>query len=70
MLHAPSGATIETIVRATGWQQHSVRGFLAAIVRKKLGLDLSSTASEEGRVYRIHDRTALPSARIQADKAA
>ena len=49
MLRTAGGATIETMTRATGWQQHSVRGFLAAIVRKKLGLILVSTAAEGGQ---------------------
>ena len=58
MLRAPSGATIDAMVHATGWQQHSVRGFLAGVVRKKLGLNLVSAATEGGRLYRITDRTA------------
>ena len=58
MLRAPSGVTIDTIVHATGWQQHSVRGFLAGVVRKKLGFNLVSAATEGGRLYRITDRTA------------
>jgi hypothetical protein len=45
------------LTRATGWQQHSVRGFLAGVVRKKLGLNLVSTVAEGGRVYRIADGT-------------
>ena len=57
MLSAPAGATIDAMMRVTGWQQHSVRGFLAAVVRKKLGLDLESKATENGRVYRIDGRT-------------
>ena len=40
---------------ATGWQQHSVRGFLAGGIRKKLGLNLVSEPKEGGRIYRIVD---------------
>jgi hypothetical protein len=58
MLRAPSGVTIDAMMHATGWQQHSVRGFLAGVVRKKLGLNLASAATEGGRLYRITDRTA------------
>ena len=58
MLRAPSGATIDAMVHATGWQPHSVRGFLAGIIRKKLGLNLLSAAAESGRIYQITDRTA------------
>jgi hypothetical protein len=56
MLRGPNGATIETMSHATGWQPHSVRGFLAGVVRKKLGLNLISTRADGGRVYRIADR--------------
>ena len=52
-LRAPSGATIDAMMKATGWQQHSVRGFLAGVVRKKLRLDLVSEAGKSGRIYRI-----------------
>lgn len=52
-LRAPSGATIDAMMKETGWQQHSVRGFLAGVVRKKLSLNLVSEAGENGRVYRI-----------------
>src|SRR5215471_11062275 len=58
MLRAPSGVTIDAMMHATGWQQHSVRGFLAGVVRKKLGFNLVSAATESGRLYRITDRTA------------
>jgi hypothetical protein len=53
MLEAPAGATIATIMKATGWQQHSVRGFFAGVVRKKLKLKLTSQKTDGGRIYRI-----------------
>jgi Protein of unknown function (DUF3489) len=53
MLHSKQGATIATMIEATGWQPHSVRGFLMAVVRKKLGLTLVSEKTGEERVYRV-----------------
>jgi hypothetical protein len=62
MLRVPGGVTIEAMARAAKWQPHSVRGFLAGVVRKKLGLNLVSADGENGRVYRISDRTASAAA--------
>jgi hypothetical protein len=60
MLRKPAGATITAIMAVTNWQQHSVRGFLAGVVRKKLGLNLVSDQTDKGRVYRIKERRASP----------
>ena len=60
MLEARQGATIATIVKATGWQPHSIRGFLTAVVRNKLGLTLVSEKTGEERVYRIVAKDAAP----------
>jgi hypothetical protein len=53
MLRSSSGATIAAMMAATGWQQHSVRGFLAGVVRKRLKLKLGSKEIEGSRVYQI-----------------
>ena len=53
MLQSPAGATIAAMMDATGWQQHSVRGFLAGVVRKRLKLTLSSKKVDGNRVYQI-----------------
>jgi len=62
MLRRPAGATVAAIIAATDWQQHSVRGFLAGVVRKKLGLNLVSDQTDKGRVYRIKDGKASAAA--------
>ena len=70
MLHVPGGVTIQAMARAANWQPHSVRGFLAGVVRRKLGLNLISAAGEGGRVYRIADRSASCVATAKTSHAA
>lgn len=53
MLRRPKGATIADLMKATDWQQHSVRGFFAGTVRKRMGLNLVSDKSSGQRCYRI-----------------
>jgi Protein of unknown function (DUF3489) len=55
LLSSPKGATIAAIMQATGWQRHSVRGFLAGVVRSRLKLNLISQKVDGARVYRIAD---------------
>ena len=53
MLQSPAGTTIAAMMKATGWQQHSVRGFLTGVVRKRLKLKLGSKKVDGERVYQV-----------------
>jgi len=54
LLSSPDGATLPQLMAATGWQKHSVRGFLSGTLNKKMGLKLSSSKNEAGeRLYRV-----------------
>ena len=53
LLQQPEGATLRAIMRATGWQTHSVRGFVSGHLKKKLGLKVRSSQRDGERVYSI-----------------
>jgi hypothetical protein len=62
LLQQPRGATLDVLVNVTGWQKHSVRGFLAGTVRKKLRLPLISEKIDGIRTYRIAASRAVKAA--------
>jgi hypothetical protein len=70
MLRSPDGTTIAAMMRATGWQPHSVRGFLAGVVRKKLKLKLESKKVDGNRVYRIDGQAPPKASGLQSKRRA
>src|SRR5258708_38328867 len=58
LLRRPQGASINDLMKATGWQAHSVRGAISAAIRKKLGLRVLSEKAGRARLYRIADKPA------------
>jgi hypothetical protein len=54
LLKRPGGVTGKELMKATGWQAHSLRGFLSGTVRKKMGLTVTSTKGQDGeRSYSV-----------------
>jgi len=70
MLQTRQGTSIAAITKATGWQPQSVRGFFAAVVRRKLGLTLVSEKTGEERVYRIVARDAAAKRKSKSGRKA
>ena len=69
MLRKPGGATIAMMMKATEWQKHSVRGFLAGVVRKRLKLQLTSAKVDGTRVYKISGAASVAKSRHRSSKA-
>ena len=60
LLNNQDGATIDELQATTGWQAHSVRGFLAGTVKKKPGMTLGSDKTDAVRTYRLTPNDAVP----------
>lgn len=58
LLRRPQGTTIEQAARTLDWQTHSVRGIISGVLKKRLGLTITSEEAEGGRVYRVNSTAA------------
>ena len=66
LLQRPEGASIAELVKATGWQNHSIRGAISFALKKKLGLNVTSQRDEtRGRIYRIAKPVKAPRGRAK-----
>lgn len=65
MLRSKEGTSIAALMEATGWQQHSVRGFLAGVIRKRLKMNLVSAVDGSVRTYRIPGERFAPPSKVQ-----
>jgi Protein of unknown function (DUF3489) len=70
LLQRPKGATLDVLVKETQWQKHSVRGFLAGTVRKKMRLPLLSEKIDGVRTYRIGTGKAAKNKKTSAARKA
>jgi hypothetical protein len=61
LLRHAKGTSLDEMVKATGWQRHSVRGVMSGVLKKKLGLTITSMKDEHGRIYRITDSSKVAS---------
>jgi hypothetical protein len=68
MLRSKDGASIADLMKATDWQQHSVRGFLAGVVRKRLKLNLVSALDAGVRAYRVTGAPASPLPKVNGGR--
>ena len=56
LLKRPHGVSLEQLLKATGWQAHSVRGFLSGELKRKMGLRVISAKKDDLRIYRLASR--------------